>query len=54
LIRKHWDGLSAAEDHAAVAKKRITKLEKQQSYEQMSLRERNIALEKKVDSIQEH
>jgi chromosome segregation ATPase len=54
LIRKHRDALSAAEDHAAVAKERIAELEKQQSYEQMSLRERNIALEKKVDSIREH
>lgn len=54
LIRKHRDALSAAEDRAAIAKKRITELEKQQSYEQLSLRERNIDLEKKVDSIREH
>ena len=54
LIRKHRDALGAAEDRAAIAKKRITELEKQESYEQLSLRERNIELEKKVDSIREH
>jgi chromosome segregation ATPase len=32
LIRKHRDALGVAEDRAAIAKKRITELEKQESY----------------------
>jgi chromosome segregation ATPase len=54
LIREHRDALGAAEDRAAIAEKRIIELEKQQSYEQLSLKERIIELEKKVDSIREH
>ncbi|PVH72526.1 hypothetical protein DL98DRAFT_520435 [Cadophora sp. DSE1049] len=54
LVREHRDALVAAEDRAAIAKKRIIELEEQHSYERLSLGEKIIELEKKVDSIREH
>ena len=53
LVREHRDAWVAAEDRAAIVKKRIIELEEQYFYERLSLGEKIIELEKKVDSIRE-